>query len=361
MAKKVFLIKGYIDKDVLTAAKERIHYIFDLFDTVCVGFSGGKDSLAVLHLVKEVVEERGGGKVNVVFYDEELVPDRVINFVDSYRRMPWVNMIWLAVPLASTKFILGRTFDYIQWDPKRDWVRPKPEWAYSLPAGDERVLDQYSLDDLLLSILNRPGRVAFLNGMRAAESPNRLRASLAKQHDTFINQTSPRSAACKPIYDWEENDVFRFFFERQIKYCQIYDYQIMAGLKLRVSTPLHAEAAKLIGKQRVVDPDFYNRILRVFPEMAVQDRYYSELNTDHLMEKYGKSFAGIREYIMERYGGEGGQLELALKRLDAIEKSKGYFPTDYVLGYFIGGAIKRMLVPKAVLTRDCLANSNSPV
>jgi predicted phosphoadenosine phosphosulfate sulfurtransferase len=315
----------------------------------------------VLHLVKEVVEERGGGKVNVMFYDEELVPDRVINFVDHYRRQDWVEMLWLAVPLKSTKFILGRTFDYVQWDRNRPWVRERPAWAFTLPEGDDRVLDQYSLDELVCNALAVRGKVAFLNGMRASESPNRLRAALIKQHFTYINETSPRSAACKPIYDWEENDVFRYFYEREIKYCPIYDYQIMAGMKLRVSTPLHAEAAKHISRQREVDPDFYNRLLRVFPEMGVQDRYYWDMNTEGLIAKYGQTFAGIRTYIMEKYSGEGGQLALALQRLDSIEKSKGYFPTDYVLKYFIGGAIKRMLVPQAVLTRDCLAKSNSPV
>jgi hypothetical protein len=39
-------VRVYIDTDVLTEAKKRIHHIFDLFDTVVVMFSGGKDSLA---------------------------------------------------------------------------------------------------------------------------------------------------------------------------------------------------------------------------------------------------------------------------------------------------------------------------
>ena len=46
-------------------------------------FSGGKDSLVVLHLVHEVAKERNIKKpIDVVCRDEELIPDEVINFGD---------------------------------------------------------------------------------------------------------------------------------------------------------------------------------------------------------------------------------------------------------------------------------------
>ena len=45
--------------------------------------------------------------VNVVFRDEELIPDEVIDFVNKYRQEPWVQMLWFAVPLASTKYVMG--------------------------------------------------------------------------------------------------------------------------------------------------------------------------------------------------------------------------------------------------------------
>jgi predicted phosphoadenosine phosphosulfate sulfurtransferase len=98
----------YIEADVLTEAKKRLHHIFDLFDSVVVMFSGRKDSLATLHLTREVMVERGITKpLDVVFRDEELIPDEVIDFVDKYRRADWIKMIWFTVPLASTKFMLG--------------------------------------------------------------------------------------------------------------------------------------------------------------------------------------------------------------------------------------------------------------
>ena len=71
-------LRGYQDTDVLTAAKARIHHIYDIFDSVAVCFSGGKDSLVCLELTWEVAQERGLKHVDVVFRDEELIPDEVI-------------------------------------------------------------------------------------------------------------------------------------------------------------------------------------------------------------------------------------------------------------------------------------------
>ncbi|ENY2846592.1 phosphoadenosine phosphosulfate reductase, partial [Salmonella enterica] len=45
-------------EDVLSAAIQRIEWLFDTFSSVCLSFSGGKDSTVLLHLVADVARRK---------------------------------------------------------------------------------------------------------------------------------------------------------------------------------------------------------------------------------------------------------------------------------------------------------------
>ena len=348
-------VKRYIDTNVLDEAKKRIHHVIDIFDSLSVNFSGGKDSLVVMHLVKEVYEERGiTDPVNVLFYDEEVVPSTVIDFVDHYRQQDWVNMVWLAVPLRSEKYLLGETSTYIQWDPTRKHVRPKPPWALTqadLGINENSVLVQSSIDTFVGTLY--PGRVAVLNGIRASESPVRYQASVAKLVENYINAGATRKTAfVKPIFDWEQNDVFRYFYDRGIRYCPVYDFQTFARQGLRVSTPLHAENAKRFHKLREVDPVFYEQVMEVFPEMAIQERYGNSLLSNDgknaLIEKYGQDWEGLFRLIAERFPdrSQAAKARVRVRRARKAAETKPHaYPPEHVARQLLNGAIKRNIMP----------------
>lgn len=344
-------IRRYIETDVVTEARTRIRHIFEVFDSVAVCFSGGKDSLTCLHLSWQVAQELGRDHVDVIFRDEELIPDAVINFVDAYRRKPWVRMRWFAIPLEGDKFVLGKRCTYVQWDRDRPWVREPPPWSIRLPDEEYQVCSQYTADEICARGL--PGSVAFITGIRAAESLVRYRSVVNKLHENYIctpvgSTPKARVKVAKPIYDWSENDIFKWLGENRIRWCPQYDAQHLAGLNLRVSTPLHAECSKRIGKLRAVDPEFYDRVLAVFPEMALQDRYWNDYDGERIRRQYADGFPGCRRYVTEQIE-DPEQAATARKRIAEFEvlhrNDPEAYPADHLLKALISGSIKRVITP----------------
>lgn len=350
------LIK-YIDENVYDMAKKRIRHVINTFDHVCVAFSGGKDSLAALNLTLEVYKDLGiDDPLDVIFRDEELIPDDVINFVQAWGEDPRINLRYYAVPLKSNKYILGRTYDYIQWDVSRRWLRDKPQNAITELPIKKHIYSQYDMDLVFEHI---KGKVGLINGIRASESIVRLRSCVNKRtQENYINATeSPRVKMVKPIYDWSENDVFKYFYDNKIEYCSIYDNQIWNNQKLRVSTPLHSEAAKQFDRLATLYPVFYNQLIDIFPEMLVQAKYFKEYDRNAVYEQYPASWDGIMQYIDENL--EGKQIALAKKRvIDArknrennraagkgSEKNYWGYPILYVFNAIIAGGFKRVLLP----------------
>jgi predicted phosphoadenosine phosphosulfate sulfurtransferase len=123
----------FLDMSCLEAARQRIRHVYDIFDTVCVQFSGGKDSTAVLLLAKEVHEERGLGPVKVIFRDEEMVSPKTIEYVERVRNYDWVDMEWYCLPYPAEVWVLGRRETTVLWSEKRRLenrlVRDMPPWA----------------------------------------------------------------------------------------------------------------------------------------------------------------------------------------------------------------------------------------
>jgi predicted phosphoadenosine phosphosulfate sulfurtransferase len=346
-------IRKYLDMDVLTAARKRMGDLYTIHDSVVISFSGGKDSLVCLALAREAAAKAGKLPVHVMFFDEELIPDPVLQTVDHYRQQDWVDLKWMCFPLESNKYVLGRAQHYIQWDPKRQHLRPKPAFAYE-PLPGELKGEYSSQYEISAIVADRwfPGRVCFVTGVRASESLLRLRACLTSRQHAWLmgSDASKRLTTARPIYDWSENDVLKYIMEEKLVYSELYDLQHLAGSQLRVSTPLHSEAARYFEKWRAIAPTFYQQVVDLFPEMMAHERYCKEVDLSSLMKRYGNTgWTGVEQYIDEFYQ-DPTQRIVAYRRLAEIKGMAQLrphaFPFSAILDYFIGGAIKRRFAPK---------------
>lgn len=358
----------YLDIDVLTAARQRVRDIFDRFDTVAVMFSGGKDSETCLHLVHEEAKRRGQKQVNVVFRDEELIPDFVIARVNKYRLEPWVRMFWFAVPLLGTKAILGEVVDCVFWQPGRPWIRQKPEWSITLP-DDSRVFHQSSMDLWVADFCGFRGLTCHVTGLRATESLTRLqgiRRSLKDTHIAGIDGVK-RVKIGRPVYDWSENDIIKYLHEEGDGWNELYERQFFAGVPLRVSTPLHPEAVRTTPQLRSVDPEFFGRLVEVYPELRLQERYGADIAEQVVLElRDDMTLLEIRDIVRRELTGE--KLQQALFRLRQFESYHRYaekaYPLSELVKSFRRGIVNRQIkalrkTEQAALERKAGKNGRS--
>lgn len=342
----------YQDDDVLTAARKRVAHLLDIFDHLVVAFSGGKDSLVLLNIVHEFQE-----RVHVMFLDEELIPDSVFEVVDYYEALPWVNMKRIAVPIASQKYVLGKTYPYTQWDPAREWLRPKPPQSIvelPLPPLDGDSYSQNEIPRSVPEVFGLKGKVCVCTGVRATEGPRRFLSIASKLNECYITEVegSKNVMQGKPIYDFTEEDVLLYIHENGLKYCRIYDAQAAIGSNLRVSTPLHVEKMLHAPEQDEVDPAFWNAVTRLFPEVRQQERYGRDLDRKGAAMQYSGSWSDIRRWIDENVIDP----DLYPRAIDVFEKierrasrAPERFPLHYVLDHFVTGMFaKRDLLPKQV-------------
>jgi 3'-phosphoadenosine 5'-phosphosulfate sulfotransferase (PAPS reductase)/FAD synthetase len=300
----------FLDTDCLTAARERIRHVYDTFDTVCVQFSGGKDSTAILYLAKEVHEERGLGPVKVIFRDEEMVSPTVVEFVEKVRQYDWVDMEWYCLPMGQEVWTLGKREYCMLWSPMRRGqgrlIRDIPKWAITAEnfGLDPTKPIPESVD--YYTMQGKKGKVAFLTGVRANESMIRYRSCVQKLHENYINipfrmKKSIPLRFAKVIYDWTTDDVLKFISEEHdAEYCEYYDLAALTGSNTRVGIPLHAVAIRRLGDVVATEPAFYDRLSDCFPQIDAQRRWWAEYDIEKEISWYASmGWDGVKKCIDE--------------------------------------------------------------
>jgi len=350
----------FLDIDCVEAARQRIRHVYDTFDTVCIQFSGGKDSTAVLLLAKEVHEERGLGPVKVIFRDEEMVSPTVIEYVEYIREKPWVDMEWYCLAHGSEVWVLGRRQSVILWSEKRRaegrLVREMPPYAIS--AASFGISGQTYMPEHpdYYTMQGKIGNVAFITGVRANESMVRYRSLVQKLHENYIvtpykmKRKMPLKFA-KVIYDWQAADVFKFIVEEHgERYCEYYDRAAVTGSNSRVGIPLHATAIRRLGDVVATEPEFYDKLVECFPYIDAQRRYWSVFDTEALVSKYSKmGWDGVKEFIDEYMIGDTKK-QRAMSFVAEYRRKQIRDPKSYTIYALINSLFMHSIAPSVAAT-----------
>lgn len=300
------------DRNVLDAARDRIDATLDVCDTLVVAFSGGKDSLSTLSLVRERMLARGDTRPVPAFYrDLEVVNQQVTDKVTEVAGWDWVDLRWLCMPFAAGTQVLGRPVNYVAW---RDGLtgRTPPEGALTDP-GKVYVMEDY--DRLVESLW--PGRVIIATGLRASESLMRYRAIANKLHEPWLAKSHVDGLTlCRPIYDWLEGDVLRYLWEQNLPPTLLYDAQAWNDQgELRTSSLLANEHMRELSNIKATDPDAYALLLSLDPDIATVERYDRDLKDRHSIGQKARSYMEVRAWILDRYEPGSEMRKRALARL----------------------------------------------
>src|SRR5690554_4163578 len=119
------------DLNVLEAARERIAFIFDNFETIHVSVSGGKDSTVLAHLALMEAKRRGR-RIGIFFLDEEAVYQSTIDqvtYIMEEMAPGHVIPLWLQLEFHLTNATSLTETQFIPWEAGKHklWLRPKKD------------------------------------------------------------------------------------------------------------------------------------------------------------------------------------------------------------------------------------------
>lgn len=308
----------YISKDVVTAAKERMAYVFDEFDNIIVSISGGKDSTVLAHLALVEANKRGR-KVGLFFLDEEVVYDSTVKQVDYLMSMYPENTtrLWMQLEFKLTNASSLTEGQLICWEAGKHklWMRPKRSDSIQHPPWDretQTVRDKnkgFGFYDVIENFNNSRKDTAFLVGLRATESPNRWRAvSKNPGHKDiyWCTKMAGTNRSFYPLYDWNFHDIWKYIYDQKLQYSRIYDYMYKKGMglqEIRVSSLIHEKSFKALVELPEFEPKTYDRLLKRIKGISIGNLYGKDrtmLKAQKLPKNY-KSWMEYRDFLLATY------------------------------------------------------------
>ena len=240
---------------------------------VAVAFSGGKDSQAVLDLISRVIPP----------------DDDIAAFTDTSMELPAAYKI-----IEETKQLYNKLYPTLKFKTAKTHHKATDLWKiFGPPSRIQRwccsvcKTSPFARHIKNITSNNKRPRVLVFEGVRGAESTKRRqynRTGDGVKHINIIN--------CRPIFNWNETEVYLYLFHRNIKLNEAYRYGLQrVGCNI---CPFTSEWSEYIKKY-------------LYPDL-VED--YINIIYDHAKHLGIENEEGIRQYVAEgkwkrRSGGRG--------------------------------------------------------
>lgn len=316
------------NKTVLEAARERVSFLFDHFETINVSVSSGKDSTVLYHLTLQEAIKRNR-KIVVFFQDQEAEYAASIEIIKILMKHPNVIPQWYQVPIYLTNATSYANYFLYAWGEGEQWIRDKdPVAIHSIsenyPKRFYDFFDWYEAKNI---------KAAYLVGLRADESLTRLRAVTKHKGWNGIRWSTITDKGVNkfyPIYDWTVYDVWKFIYDYSITYNKIYDLMYLANYsiynRMRVSNLIHEKSFKCLVDLPKFEPDTYDKLCKRIGGIATASRYASEklVFDNKTLPKHYKNWQQFRDFLLLNIPDESQQ-ETFRKRFEKQEQNERIF------------------------------------
>ena len=276
MAQQRSALKIPLGIDVLTAARERIAWVFDRFPRIYVSFSGGKDSTVMLHLVMDEAIARGV-KVGVLFVDLEgqykLTIDHIQACYDRYAEH--IEPHWVTLPIHLRNGVSMHQSHWVCWDPDaRDrWIRQFPPESIrdeSYYPFFRRGMEFEEFVPLFGKWFGGGKPTACFVGIRTDESLNRFRTIAMGKKQTVEGKAWTTWLGgslynAYPVYDWRTEDLWTYVARYpHLPANGLYELMHKAGLSIhqqRICQPYGDDQRKGLWLFHIIEPETWAKVV----------------------------------------------------------------------------------------------------
>jgi predicted phosphoadenosine phosphosulfate sulfurtransferase len=242
---------------------------------VVVSFSGGKDSTCALEVCLLAAAEADRLPVKVAMRDEEVMVPGVFEYCERVAARPEIEFHWMVCHQPIVNCFNRESPYFWCFDTAlsaSEWVRVPPAFAYEIP--------ELFIQGLVTRERFRPAPAHDLftvTGLRAAESPNRIRGVHSSGGYLTKHANKWGSRFARPIYDWADGDVWKAILDNDWDYARCYDVMHRFGVarrNMRVAPPTQRPAQlKILTIFSQSHPQWFDRVAARCPGVREAVRF----------------------------------------------------------------------------------------
>lgn len=236
-------MRTMLGRKTFDLAVERMIRLYEQDERVVVSFSGGKDSTCAMEVCAIAAREADRLPVTVVLRDEEIMVPGVFEYCERLVERDDLDFHWqVAYQPVINCFDRNQPFVWCfdKEVPRHKWVREPPDYAYAIK---ENFIQGMITAERFPPL---PGHELYsVTGLRAAESPNRIRGIHSSGGHLTKHANRWGSKFSRPIYDWQDGDVWKAIGDNGWDYARCYDVMNrfkIARRNMRVAPPTQRAA-----------------------------------------------------------------------------------------------------------------------